>query len=341
VTADGLGAVPADDADHTISVVIPVYRGVLSLEALIAELTPLRSRSITADGHAAVLHEVILVDDCGPDGSDQVVRRLAEEHEWIRPVWLSRNFGQHAATLAGVTHTSGEWVVTMDEDGQHDPAGIFTMLDSAMAHRADVVYAKPVNEAPHGLLRNTASVLAKESMRWATGDVRPRDFNSFRLILGTVARSVASYAGPGIYLDVALGWIAGNVSTAPVRLRGEGDRQSGYRFRSLLSHYWRMVITGGTRLLRLVSVCGLVFAALGLALAVYLVGLRLFGEVPVPGWTSLAVIFLLGIGAVLLALGIIAEYLGVTVNMAMGRPLFHTVPDRSTGPHGRPPAVRK
>lgn len=340
MTVDGSGAMPADTSTHTISVVIPVYRGALSLEAVIEELAPLRSRSITADGHAAVVHEVILVDDCGPDGSDQVVRRLADEHEWIRPVWLSRNFGQHAATLAGVADTSGEWVVTMDEDGQHDPGGIFAMLDSAMACRADVVYAKPVNEAPHGLLRNTASKLAKESLRWATGDVRPRDFNSFRLVLGTVARSVASYAGPGIYLDVALGWIAGTVSTAPVHLRDEGDRQSGYRFRSLLSHYWRMVITGGTRLLRLVSICGLIFASLGLALALYLIGLRLFGAVSVPGWTSLAVIFLLGIGAVLFALGIIAEYLGVTVNMAMGKPLFLAVPDRNTGPHGRPPVAR-
>jgi undecaprenyl-phosphate 4-deoxy-4-formamido-L-arabinose transferase len=340
VTAPAPDGAQIEDAEHTISVVIPVYRGALSLEGVIEELTPLRGTTITADGHALHLHEVILVHDCGPDGSDEVVRLLAGEHEWIRPVWLSRNFGQHAATLAGMADTSGEWVVTMDEDGQHDPVGILAMLDAAMRDSADIVYAKPVNEAPHGFLRNTASALAKESMRWATGDARHRDFHSFRLMLGTVARSVASYAGPGIYLDVALGWVAGTVSTAPVHLRDEGDRQSGYRFRSLLSHYWRMVITGGTRLLRLVSIFGLIFAAMGIGLAVYLVGLRLSGTVGVPGWTSLAVIFLLGMGAVLFALGIIAEYLGVTVNMAMGKPAFVTVADRSSGPHGRPPAGR-
>lgn len=326
---------------HTFSVVIPVYQGGLSLRAVIEELAALRGTTITADGHGMDLREVVLVHDCGPDGSDEVVRQLDRDHEWIRAVWLSRNFGQHAATLAGMAATTGDWVVTMDEDGQHDPADIVGMLDVAMAENADVVYARPLNEAPHGLLRNAASALAKESMRWATGDVSHREFHSFRLMLGAVARSVASYAGPGIYLDVALGWVAGKVTTAPVTLRDEGDRQSGYRFRSLLSHYWRMVITGGTRLLRLVSIFGLIMAATGVGLACYLVGIRLSGAVGAPGWTSLAVILLLGIGAVLFALGIIAEYLGVTVNMAMGKPPFVTVPDRTSGPHGRPPVAQE
>lgn len=327
----------AESAVHTMSIVIPVYRGEDTIEKIVTELAGHTSLVTTEGGHAMRVREVVLVHDCGPDASDVVIRDLASRHEWVRPVWLSRNFGQHAATLAGVSHTTGDWVVTMDEDGQHDPAGIASMLDAAMARRADVVYAKPMNAAPHGIRRNVASYLAKESMRWAMGNVSPRDFHSFRLILGDVARSVASYAGPGVYLDVALGWVAGTVTTAPVHLRDEGDRRSGYRFRSLLSHYWRMVITGGTRLLRIVSVCGLLFGVMGVALAVYLVGVRLFGTVPVPGWTSLAVIFLLGVGLLLFALGVIAEYLGATVNAALGKPLFIAMPDREMGPHGRRP----
>ena len=78
-------------------------------------------------------------------------------------------------------------------------------------------------------------------------------FHSYRLVLGEVGRSVAAYAGAGVYLDVALGWVAGTAATCPVRLRAEGDRPSGYSLRRLLSHFWRMVLTSGTRLLRLVS----------------------------------------------------------------------------------------
>ena len=83
---------------------------------------------------------MLLVHDCGPDDSARVMRELAP-HPFVRPVWLSRNFGQHAATLAGMASSGGDWIVTMDEDGQHDPAYIGAMLDVALAEQASVVYA--------------------------------------------------------------------------------------------------------------------------------------------------------------------------------------------------------
>ena len=60
------------------------------------------------------------------------MRELEKRYEFVRPIWLSRNFGQHAATLAGIACASGEWIVTMDEDGQHDPAYLGTLLDAAL-----------------------------------------------------------------------------------------------------------------------------------------------------------------------------------------------------------------
>ena len=156
------------------------------------------------------------------------------------------------------------------------------------------------------------------------------------MILGEVGRSVAAYAGSGVYLDVALGWVAGQVATAPVELREEGDdRLSGYRVRTLVSHFWRMVLTGGTRGLRVVSVAGLLFAVLGLVLAVYLVILQLSDPAPVQGWTSLAVLVLICTGAILFSLGVIAEYVGVAVNMAMGKPLYLITQDPADGPLAR------
>lgn len=319
---------------HSISVVIPVYRGATTLDALLGELAPLREPFVTPAGHEAVLHEVLLVHDCGPDDSDAVIRRLAEAHDWVKPVWLSRNFGQHPATLAGMACSGGDWVVTMDEDGQHDPADIAGMLDVALAERSDLVYASPLNPPPHGAFRNVSSRLAKRSLKWLTGNAGASSFNSFRFVLGDLARSVAAYAGSGVYLDVALGWVARGPATAPVTLREEGGRPSGYRLRTLMSHYWRMVITGGTRLLRLVSLAGVALAVGGFLLAIYIVGLRLFGDVPVAGWASVSVITLIGVGSTLFALGVVAEYIGVAVNMAMGKPPYLIVSDRARGPLG-------
>ena len=143
-----------DVSAHRISVVIPVYQGEHTLRSVIDELEPLIGGFHTPDGADARLEEVILAYDHGPDASDRVIRELVAEHSWIRPVWLSRNFGQHAATLAGIASSGGEWIVTLDEDGQHDPAYIAQMLDTALRQGADVVYAHPTNPPPHGVMRN-------------------------------------------------------------------------------------------------------------------------------------------------------------------------------------------
>ena len=325
----------SDRTVHTVSVVVPVYQGERTLSALIDEIKPLTTAFTTPDGHAAVVEEILLVHDCGPDRSDDVIRALAELHPEIRPVWLSRNFGQHPATLAGMASSGGDWIVTMDEDGQHDPADLPTLLDAALREGADLVYARPTNAAPHGLVRNAQSWGAKRLMALSSGGSGATDYHSYRLMLGETGRSVAAFAGSGVYLDVALGWVTRRTVTAPVTLRVEGDRPSGYSFRRLLSHFWRMVVTSGTGALRLVSVLGVVFAVVGVLLALYFLLSALIWDVDLPaGWPSLMVVSLLTSGAILFSLGVIAEYIGVSVNMAMGKPLYLIVSDRADGPLG-------
>jgi len=320
---------------HDLSVVIPVYQGEQHLRAVVDELTPYTEPFTTPDGAVARIGEIVLVDDNGPDDSPSVMRALEAENDRVRVVWLSRNFGQHAATLAGMSSTGGDWIVTMDEDGQQDPADIGGMLDTALREQATVVYGQPTNLAPHGAFRNSASRTAKWLIAKVGGTPEVTKYNSFRLVLGEVGRSVAAYAGAGIYLDVALGWVARPAVTSPVTLRDEGDRVSGYRLRSLLSHFWRMVVTSGTRGLRLVSLLGALLAALGVTVAIVLVIAKLAGSDVQAGWTSLITVMLVTSGAILFSLGVLAEYLGTAVNMAMGRPAYLVVGDPVDGPLGR------
>jgi len=317
---------------HRISVVIPVYQGERTLDAVISELEPMTAPFATPGGRLARVTEVILSYDRGPDRSAEVIRRLADTHEWVSPVWLSRNFGQHAATLAGMASSGGDWLVTMDEDGQHDPTDIGGMLDVALDEQADLVYARPLNRPPHGAIRNAASKASKRILETVFSGGSASEFNSFRLVLGEIGRSVAAYAGTGVYLDVALSWIAARTRTAPVTLREEGDRRSGYSFRRLFGHFWRMVLTSGTRGLRLVTYAGTTVFLIGVVYSIYLLVARSVGIVNEPGWTSLMVVLLLGIGVVLVALGVIAEYLGVAVSTALGKPSYLIVRDPSSGP---------
>ena len=321
----------ADPSPHTVAIVVPVYRGEKSLPTLVDEMASLTADGLrTPDGHLYRVTEVLLVHDRGPDRSDDVIRGLASQFSFVRPVWLSRNYGQHAATLAGMASTTTEWIVTLDEDGQHNPADIPGMLDVALAGQAALVYAK--GKPPHFWLRNATSKAAKAIANHLLVSGGIGDYSSFRLILGEIGRSIAAYSGHGTYLDAAIAWIVPRSVTCPVTLRTEADRGSGYNLRGLMSHFWRLVLTAGTLPLRVVSVLGAVSAVLGVSLAVWVLARKLLSEIPIQGWTSVMVVLLLGFGGLLLALGIIAEYVGVAVRMAMGRPTYLIVSDPATGP---------
>jgi undecaprenyl-phosphate 4-deoxy-4-formamido-L-arabinose transferase len=320
--------------DHTIGVVVPVYRGERTLPELLEELDRLTAPGLTPDGHRFRVSEVVLVHDAGPDRSDLTIRALAERYPYVRPVWLARNFGQHAATLAGMASTSADWIVTMDEDGQHDPAAIGSMLDAALASGAPLVYAQPTNAEPHGLFRRVSSDVAHSIAR-VLGAGGLQHFHSFRLVLGEVGRGLAAYCGESVYLDVAFTWVVNRTAVCPVRMRDERGRPSGYSPRRLASHFWRLVLTSGTRPLRVVALFGALLSLLAIGVLGWVLWASFTDTVPVQGWTSTMVVLLLTAGAILFSLGVVAEYLGIAARSAMGKPLYLVVSDPADGPLGR------
>lgn len=304
---------------ETLAVVIPVYRGEHSIRAVVEEVFGTADR---LEDVGVRLEEVVLVHDGAVDNSADVLLSLAGESPVVRPVWLSRNFGQHPATLAGISSTTADWVVTLDEDGLHDPTRICDLLVKASQSGADLVYGMPDAEVQHPKWRNTTSAAAKRVGSVLLGDDVPLNFSSFRLIRGGVARALAAYCGPGVYVDVALRWVVGQVSQVRVPYRKELREESGYTLPKLLSHFRRLVLTSGTRPLRLVATLGILAMITGFIGGVVIVALRLFGEIDSEGWASLMVAMAMFSGLTLLALGTIAEYLGVAVGMATGRPPY-------------------
>ena len=310
-----------------LSVVIPVYDGAQTLPKVVSELLQFTGKNLTPNGRAFTVTEVLLVWDRGSSASADTIRTLADQHDIVQPVWLSRNFGQHAATLAGLTSASGQWIVTMDEDGQQDPQFIGPMLDRAFDTESQLVYAAPTNPAPHGGLRNAASRATKWFFLKVLAEGSFTEFNSYRLMHGEIARTVAAYTGSGVYLDVALSWVVARVSQEPVVSRNEGRPAGSYSFGRLVGHFLRLVVSSGTRPLLFVSTLGIVFVILGGLLTAWITYNAIAGGVPIGGWASTMVAILVVGGATLLSLGIIAQYVGAATNMSLGKPLYVVVSD--------------
>jgi len=305
-----------------ISIVIPVYQGENSITSLIDEISAYFMPTETLAGHMMVVSEVLLVHDCGPDRSDRAINQLAQAYPQVKPVWLTRNFGQHAATLAGMSSATSEWIVTMDEDGQHNPADLPNLLDRALEDDLQVVYAQPTNRPPHGFLRNLTSRLSKRIGRLLMGHNEAEYFHSFRLIRGEIGRSLAAYCGHGVFLDVGLLWVAGRIGRCPAKMRAEDGRPSGYSYSRLLAHFWNMLLTAGTRPLRLITLLGFFSVAIAVFIGAYALYEKLTGNVQVQGWASLVIVVSFFSGCILVSLGMIAEYLAVSMGIAMGKPLY-------------------
>ena len=146
---------------QTISIVVPVYRGEETLGDLSQEIFKYFTEPIliylNGKEIEIALKEVILVHDGGSEESAQVIEDLARNNELIRPIWLSKNFGQHAATLAGIQSSNTDWIVTLDEDGRHNPSNIGKMLNQAFSSNSTVVYG--INNEPdsHKFFRKITS----------------------------------------------------------------------------------------------------------------------------------------------------------------------------------------
>jgi undecaprenyl-phosphate 4-deoxy-4-formamido-L-arabinose transferase len=306
---------------HDISVVVPVYRGETTLQQLVEKLSELTSDSRTPRGAAFRVDEVLLVFDWGPDRSDVVMRQLESQYKFVRCVWLMRNSGQHAATAAGIASSGGSWVATLDEDGQHDPRELARLLDTALDSQAQLVYGVNRDGNPHPWWRNGASAVAKRVARVLGGSSLDM-FTSFRLVEGTRARAACAYLGSRTFLDIALSWTIPASTTCPVQPGIEGRPGSGYRFGSLLSHFWTLVLSSGTRPLRLISLFGFVSALCGLIAAIVVVYQKARHGYDTQGWASVFIAVIVMGGAVLFSLGVVAEYVGATLKTAQGRPAF-------------------
>jgi polyisoprenyl-phosphate glycosyltransferase len=316
---------------HEISVVIPVYRGEHSLTALVEELVAFGETQRTLSSNQYRIAEILLVFDNGPDRSDRTIRTLADRFPVVRPIWLVRNSGQHAATAAGIASSGAPWVVTMDEDGQHDPGQIARLIDKAVVDRLYLVYGYNENRTPHAAWRNVASKMAKDVAGTIAG-TDAHQYTSFRLIEGNRARSACAYVGTRTYLDVALAWTIDAVGRCPVTARTESRSGSGYRLGTLLSHLWTLVLSSGSRPLRVVSVIGFVTASGGFLAATAIAWRKVQHGYQTDGWASVFIAVVVVGGLILFALGVLAEYVGALLQTVQGRPLYVIGNDPSLGP---------
>ncbi len=317
----------------SISTVTPVYAGESYLAELVNQLDEIRQKW-RRENYPIQLNESIFVDDESIDNSAQLLKNMENSYDWIRVLTLSRNFGQHPATTVGILHTSGDWIVTLDEDLQHKPALIESMLVRAITSRYDIIYAQPNEQVHQSLFRDISSNVFKCIVGILIRNPVVNHFNSFRLIRGSIARSAAAVVSHDGYFDIVLTWFTDRFGSIKLDLRDERyieSKKSGYNFSKLLSHARRMLVSSQTKFMRLGAPVGIGVIGLSAVYALRVIWQQLYmpESIGVRGWSSLMVALLFFCGLIIFALGIAFEYLRVMMLHFQGKPTYFVI-DRSS-----------
>ena len=297
-----------------ISVVIPCYRTGDRVGRLVAQI----DAALTTSKYSS--YEIVMVVDGSPDDTWYEVQQASEANSQVHGINLMRNFGQHAALLAGVRRAKGEVVVTLDDDFQHEPKDIPVLVD-ALTSEFDLIYGVSTIEE-HSFFRNFTSRSYKWIAEKMLGLQNASNITAFRAFRKDLASGFEDTQDPFAPLDVLLSWTTTRVGTAQIEMKEREEGESGYSLRHLIRHAVNAITGYSTAPLRLVTFLGLTTFGVSLVLLIAIVVKYIRGDISVAGYPSLAIMVSLFAGAQLLSLGVIGEYLGRLHIRSMGKPRY-------------------
>lgn len=295
-----------------VSIVVPVYRS----EGILPNLVDTVERILLSDARYDV--ELILVNDCSPDHSWTTIHRLARDRPWLKGLNLRKNSGQHNAILAGIKRSSGDYIITMDDDLQHDPGDIPALIE-ALGDDYDVCYAT-FRSKRHAAWKRLGSAFNDRIANILLGKPKGLYLSPFKAFSRPIAREIADFTGPHVYIDGLILSSTSRITTVQTEHHKRLEGQSGYNLRKSISLWLKMATNFSVTPLRAASILGLTFALIGFLLAIGLVIQKFTLNVMPIGWSSLIVTLLFIGGIQLAALGIIGEYVGRILLHVNGRP---------------------
>ncbi|MCI8691218.1 MAG: glycosyltransferase family 2 protein [Lachnospiraceae bacterium] len=290
------------DSIKKISFVIPCYRSEQTLPLVVAEI---REKMTTMQQYQ---YDIFLVNDCSPDGTLEVIRRLCREDDKIKGIDFARNFGQHSALMAGLRYSDGDYVVCLDDDGQ-TPADEVDKLIGSLEEGYDAVYAR-YDHKQHSAFRNFGSALNERMTRMMLGKPAQLYVSSYFAVKRFVVEDMIRYENSYPYVIGLVLRATGKIANVNVRHREREIGTSGYNLKRLVGLWFNGFTAFSVKPLRIATAMGAVSAAIGFLYGFYTIVKRLvLPDVPMGFSSTMSAIVFFG-GMIMLMLGLIGEYVG-------------------------------
>lgn len=291
--------------------VIPCYGSETTIEIVVNEIRETLKQRPEYD------YEIILVNDCSPDRVWPRIRALALADSHITGIDLAKNFGQHAALMAGYRHCTGDLIISLDDDGQTPACELFTLVDK-MKEGWDVVYASYAHKM-HSGFRNFGTWMNERMTESLIGKPKGLRVTSYFIMRRFIADEILRYENAYPYIEGLIFRATRNIANVPVTHHERMVGESGYTFSKLLALWFNGFTAFSVKPLRIATFCGSACACIGFLYGIYVVIRKLVDSSIEMGWSSIiASIFFLG-GLILIMLGMIGEYIGriyISINNA-------------------------
>lgn len=285
-----------------VSFVIPCYRSSQTIGRVVEEI------DTAMKGLAGYKYEIVLVNDASPDDTFEVIRTLCAGRRDICGVNLAKNFGQHAALMAGFRHARGDLVVCLDDDGQ-TPAGEVGKLLDKLEEGYDVVYAKYAHKQ-HSLFRNFGSRINDRMTRIMLGKPKELYISSYFVMKKFVAEELIRYENPFPYVIGLVLRTTKKIANVEVTHREREIGTSGYTLGKLLGLWFNGFTAFSIKPLRIATVIGVASACGGFLYGIYTIVKKFVNPAVPVGFSAMMAALVFFCGLILMMLGMIGEYIG-------------------------------
>lgn len=265
-------------------------------------------------------YEIILVNDSSPDDSWNKIKEICAKDKKVKGINLSRNFGQHYAITAGLTESTGEWVVVMDCDLQDRPEEIPNLYQKAQ-EGYDTVFAELI-ERDDKFLKKFTSRAFSYFFAYFTDSPVGKKTNNFGIYHRKVVDAVLSMGDYIRCFPVEVRWVGFRIGYHPVVKDARAEGTSGYTWAKLFAFAFNNIIAFSNKPLRMAMRLGFYIVLAAILLVMYFVIRYLTGGIGVSGFTTLVVSVWLIAGILISLIGMVGIYLGSVFDKVKDRPTF-------------------
>jgi dolichol-phosphate mannosyltransferase len=296
-----------------ISIVSPVYRA----DKIVSELVKQIKQSVSKITDE---FEIILVNDCSPDNSWQMISEECAKDKRVKGLNLSRNFGQHYAISAGLSYAKGDWVVVMDCDLQDRPDEIPNLYQKAQ-EGYDIVYARRIARRDT-FTKRMSSKLFHAIYSYLSGIKTDSTIANFGIFNKKVISEFNKMKETARSFPSLIQFVGFNRCTIDVKHSDRFEGKTTYSFAKLINLTGDVILSNSNKPLKLTVKIGFTISLLAFLLALYNLLSYFFGIIKVPGFTTtIFSIWFVG-GLILFVLGIVGLYIGKIFDQVKERQLF-------------------